>query len=78
MRCPKCDEGKILPVFIRTIKRRGFLCELCGAVWFENEDITGHSGHSVKACAGDNDMEYTLDMAGEEQEKRPVSYPVFK
>lgn len=73
MTCPKCEEGKIKKILFKKDNRIGFLCDFCGAVWIEGENIKLTSGHVIESLKKDDEMEYTfVDIDKEDEESKSV------
>lgn len=66
MQCPKCEEGIIERIIFKKNKENGFLCDFCGAVWLEGENISMNTGHVMQSFTKDDDMEYTFSDSDEE------------
>lgn len=39
MLCPRCEQSKILKVWIKKLSKEAFLCGVCEALWFEKDNI---------------------------------------
>lgn len=78
MKCPKCEEGIIRKIVFKKGNSNGFLCEFCGAVWEEEEDIAENTGHPILSFTKDDDMAYTFVDAEDRDEDTSVMYPKFK
>lgn len=79
MICPKCEEGTLKKVAFKKDKKIGFLCETCGALWFETEKIHATTGNTIQAHTKDNEMEYTfVDIDETDEDAQSVMYPKFK
>lgn len=76
MMCPKCEEGTIRKILFKKDNRTGFLCDFCGAVWFEGENISFASGHTIQSLTKDDEIEYSLVDVDEKD--KSVMYPKFK
>lgn len=79
MICPKCKEGNIKKIFFKKTEKIAYLCELCGAVWFQGKDVTIDSNKTIQSLTKDGDMEYTfVDFDGSDEEFKSVMYPKYK
>ncbi len=79
MHCPKCEEGTINKILFKKNNQSGFLCDFCGAVWPEGEEINAHTGYMISSLTKDDGMEYTFVDANEHgQDSKSVLYPKDK
>lgn len=79
MQCPKCEEGTISKIIFKKTNIKGSLCDLCGAVWDENEIVSNKSGTMIQLLKKDGGMDYTFVDADEKDENaKSVMYPKFK
>lgn len=79
MVCPKCEEGVLKTIQFKKSEKRAILCEYCGNVWFDKEEVFVNAGHAIQSLTKNGDNEYSfIDAAGNEEETKPVVYPVYK
>lgn len=79
MKCPKCELGEIKKILIKKENRAGFICEYCGSLWLEGEEINVTSGHSAQTLKDDNQLEYTFsENENEDPESKSIMYSKFK
>lgn len=79
MKCPKCEIGEITTILLKEKDLESFLCELCGTIWFQDEDINVHTGRPLQSLKRDIDQEYTLtDLPQKNEDTKPVMYPKYK
>ncbi len=75
MICPKCDEGTIIKIKFKKTGRQAHLCDLCGGLWFEEENIKFNTGHTLESYSRKEDTEYAIDELQEkDQDHQPVRY----
>lgn len=77
MTCPKCEEGTLNKILFKKSQQAGLLCELCGAVWFEHENVKATTGHYIRSLTINGDMDYTF-VDTERDENKPVRYEKYK
>ncbi len=77
MICPKCEEGELTKIHFTKSGKAALLCEVCGTVWFDGEEVKEQTGHMIESLTLDDGMEYTfVDPAeDEEEEDELASYP---
>lgn len=74
MICPKCEEGKIVKIFLKVPQEEASLCNYCETIWLKDEEIRFNTGHPYDAARKD-DREYTLEVSEErDQEHRPARF----
>lgn len=74
MRCPKCEEGKIVTIVLKRTGDEATLCNYCETLWLKDEEIKFNTGHPYDIAKKD-DREYTLEVSEEsDQEHRPAKY----
>lgn len=78
MKCQKCEEGMISKIMFKKDQKIAYLCEFCGRVWFENEDIAVSPGHMIQALTKGGEMEYTFVDREKDENSKSVMYPKFK
>jgi uncharacterized Zn finger protein len=79
MKCPKCDEGLLQQITLKKTQAMGFLCEMCGTIWFDGESIQAYTGHQIRAYIPDEDIEYSLEEHYEEDgDAQPIAFSKIK
>ena len=79
MICPKCELGEIKKVVFKKNERMAFLCESCGTVWTDDENISAQTGHLIQSQTRDGDTDYSfIDVEDGNEDNRSVRYPKFK
>ena len=79
MKCPRCEIGEISKIVLKRNEFIGFLCEYCGSVWFQDENIRPDTGHSIYTCGSADDREYTfVDIPQMAEDAKLVEYPKYK
>lgn len=70
MKCPKCEEGKLVKLKFKTSGKFAYRCDFCDALWFENELISSTTGHTLRGFTqGEEDEFEVLDE--QDQDHRP-------
>lgn len=73
MNCPKCEDGTIDRVVFKKNGEIAYVCDLCEAMWFREEDVGIASGHTLSSFSEDQDLGYTIDKSFEkDQEHEPI------
>ena len=73
MVCPKCEEGNITKIKFKKSGKIAFLCEVCNALWFEEEHIDLTTGHTLTSYSQSEDIGYTVEELREEDfEHQPL------
>lgn len=70
MKCPKCDEGKLVKIKFKATGKIAYLCEFCDALWFDNERILPTTGHSMRVYSEGRVHEYD-EFDEQDQDHRP-------
>lgn len=79
MICPKCEEGKIIKVFLKTVDGEAMMCDFCETVWLRGEEIKCNTGHPFNITRKREDLEYTLgESEDKDQEHRSAEYTHIK
>ncbi len=79
MKCPKCEVGAVTKIVVKGNEMAGFLCDECGTVWFEDEDINEHTGHDAYVIGTRTDQEFTfIDVLKPTQDTKSIVYPQFR
>lgn len=79
MICPRCDEGLITTVCLKSTKKEAYLCNFCETLWVENEPISMDTGRPVDTLSYCEDREYTRgESENIDQEHRDTRYLLSK
>lgn len=78
MKCPKCEFGAIRKILFHKSQTVGYLCDFCGTVWLESEEVSERTGHRMYALTKDDDFEYSFFDAEKDPDAKPVVYPRYK
>lgn len=71
MKCPKCDEGKLVKIKFKASGKAAYLCDFCEALWFDNERISETTGHTLRAYTHGEEDEFEI-YDEQDQDHRPV------
>lgn len=75
MICPKCSEGTITKIKFKKTGRQAHLCNLCGGLWFEKENIKSNTGHTLESYSQTEDIEYAFeDLSEKDQDHQVVRF----
>lgn len=79
MICPKCDEGTIVKIRFKKNGRPAYLCDVCGTLWFEGENIKFNTGHTLDSYSQTQDIEYEIEELQEkDQDHQPARNKNYK
>lgn len=79
MICPKCAEGMILSVKLKTTGEVAQLCDLCETIWYAGEDVVAETGHAIESYIHGNSHEYTIeDIVEEDDANSRIRYVDYK
>ena len=79
MTCPNCDEDTIKKILFKVNSKGGYLCDTCGAVWFDGENLSVNTSHQIQSLTNNDEYEYTyIDIDEQDDEAKSIMYPKFK
>ncbi len=68
MRCPKCEEGTLKKIELRTQNSTCILCEFCNTFWEEGERVTQDTGKPFEDLTEGDAREFHITPMGDESE----------
>jgi hypothetical protein len=78
MICPRCSEGTIIIIRLRQTRELASLCQFCETMWYADEQINPHSGHTLRSYSDGTGQEHTLEeVLEEDQEHQSAEYKKY-
>lgn len=65
MICPKCEEGNINEVKLKSTGKKAFLCDFCDALWIKGEVVNFDTGHSLQSFSRGEEIENIAQVFNE-------------
>lgn len=75
MKCTQCEKGTIEEIIFKKNGTKAMLCDYCGTMWFQDDDIGTSKGHRMSAYH-ENDFSFVYEKSPpEDSENETVIYP---
>lgn len=79
MNCLKCEIGTLGKIRFKNTDKAGVLCSYCEALWFEGDEVTPHTAHSLRSYSQGESLEYSFDEENEkDQEHESVEFVKYR
>lgn len=69
MTCPKCEEGNVQKIKFKNTGKKAFLCDFCQALWFDGENITNNTTHTMRSFSQGENMEYNVEYSDDKDQE---------
>lgn len=77
MKCPICELTSLENVIFKVTGQKGYLCESCGIIWFNEDRIVSNTGHPIEGF--EDQYEYTLEKTYErDNDSESIGFSTYK